>query len=99
MTAVGPQGVITARSKCVTRDELFALEPNHAQVSLVAHNNKLVSVKQSLDVSANQCELADTETFQLEEQPANEKWTFRTNANKYWKVESGNCLKATSDVA
>jgi hypothetical protein len=48
LTAVGPQGVVTARSKCVTKDELFMFDPNHAQVSLVGHNGKLVSVKQSI---------------------------------------------------
>lgn len=97
LTAVGPQGIVTARSKSVTKDELFTFDPNHAQVSLVAHNGKLVSVKQGLDVSANQIELADTETFQLEEDSVNEKWTFRTNSNKYWKLENNNGIQATAD--
>ncbi len=46
MTAVGPQGIVTARSKNVTKDELFIFDPNHAQISLIGHNGKLVSVKQ-----------------------------------------------------
>ena len=48
LTAVGPQGIVTARSKCVTKDELFMFDPNHAQVSLIAHNGKMVSVKQGI---------------------------------------------------
>lgn len=50
-----------------------------------------------LDVSANQIELADTETFQLEEDPSNEKWTLRTNTNKYWKLESANSVQSTGE--
>jgi len=95
LTAVGPQGIITARSKYVTKDELFMFDPNHAQVALIAHNGKLASVKQGLDVSANQVELNDTETFQLEEDTVNEKWALRTNSNKYWKLESGNGVQST----
>ena len=63
-------------------------DPNHVQFSLTAHNSKLVSVKQGIDVSANQIECSDTETFQLEEDEASEKWTVRTNSNKYWKLEN-----------
>jgi hypothetical protein len=51
-----------------------------------------------IDVSANQTELADTETFQLEEDTTNEKWTFRTNKNKYWKLENGNGLQAVGEL-
>ena len=72
-------------------------DPNHAQVSLIGHNGKLVSVKQGLDVAANQIELADTETFQLEEESSNEKWTFRSNINKYWKLENGNGIQSTGE--
>ena len=53
LTAVGPQGIVTARSKCVTKDELFMFEPNHVQISLVAHNGKLVSIKQGFYLSQN----------------------------------------------
>lgn len=98
LTAVGPQGIVTARSKCVTKDELFMFDPNHAQVSLIAHNGKLVSLRQGVDVSANQVELNDTETFQLEEEDENEKWSLRTHTNKYWKLESGNGIQSTSDT-
>ena len=50
MTAVGPQGIVTARSKNVTKDELFIFDPNHAQISLIGHNGKLVSVKQGSSI-------------------------------------------------
>ena len=47
-----------------------------------------------VDVSANQVELADTETFQMEEEVSSEKWSFRTNDNKYWKLENNNGIQA-----
>ena len=37
---------MTARSKAMTKDELFILDPNHSQISLYAHNGKLASIKQ-----------------------------------------------------
>jgi hypothetical protein len=98
LTAVGPQGIVTARSKNVTKDELFMFDPNHVQIALVAHNSKLASVKQGLDVSANQVEINDTETFQLEEDSSFDKWTFRTNANKYWRLESGSGIQSTGQT-
>lgn len=51
-----------------------------------------------MDVASNQIELADTETFQLEEECLNEKWTFRTNTNKYWKLESGNGIQSSGET-
>ena len=65
---------------------------------LIAHNGKLVSVKQGVDVSANQVEINDTETFQLEEEAVNEKWTLRTNTNKYWKLENSNGIQSTGET-
>lgn len=97
LTSIGPQGIITARSKCLTKDELFILDPNHVQFSLTAHNGKLVSVKQGIDLSANQTELSDTEIFQLEEDQNSEKWTVRTNSNKYWKLEIAHGIQAIGD--
>lgn len=98
MTAVGPQGIVTARSKSVTKDELFMFDPNHAQIALIAHNGKLASVKQGLDVSANQVEINDTETFQLEENSTNDKWTIRTSSNKYWLLDGCNGIQSIGHV-
>lgn len=81
----------------MTKDELFMFDPNHAQVALIAHNGKLASVKQGLDVSANQIEINDTETFQLEEDTLHEKWALNTNSNKYWKLENGNGIQSTGN--
>jgi hypothetical protein len=58
---------------------------------------KFIQIK-GLDVAANQIELADTETFQLEEECSNEKWSFRTNTNKYWKLESGNGIQSSGET-
>ena len=69
-------------------------DPNHAQIALIAHNGKLASVKQGLDVSANQVEINDTETFQLEENSTNEKWTIRTSSNKYWFLDACNGIQS-----
>jgi len=45
---------------------LFTLEDSKIQVQLEASNSKKLSIKQGLDVKANQWEAEDTETFQLE---------------------------------
>lgn len=39
---------MTARSKSITKDELFIFDPSHSQISLFAHNGKIVSIKQGI---------------------------------------------------
>ncbi|KAL8616919.1 hypothetical protein ACOMHN_041838 [Nucella lapillus] len=88
LTGVGATAMMKGRNKTVGKDELFTLEHTHPQVVLTANNKKMVSVKQGVDVSANQDEEeSDREIFQMEFQPASNKWAFRTVDNKLWSLE------------
>ena len=67
LSPIGSKAVLKSRSSTVTRDELFSLEDSLPQASFIAGlNNKYVSVKQGVDVTANQDEIGDNETFQME---------------------------------
>lgn len=97
LTHVGT-GETKCRQKTVTRDELFILEDSNAQVAILSFNGKYASIKQGVDIYANQLEANKTETFQLEFQPANGKWCFRTCDDKLMKVdENTNGLSATGN--
>lgn len=67
LTAVGPG---TAKFKSSGngpgKEELFIIERAALQVGILANNNKFASVRQGVDVSANQHEFDETSTFQLE---------------------------------
>ena len=41
-----------------------------------------------VDLTANQDELTDSETFQVEFDKKSEKWRFRTHTNKCWSLEN-----------
>lgn len=79
MSPIGSKAVLKSRSQTVTRDELFSLEDSLPQASFVAALNlKYVSVKQGVDVTANQDEIGQDETFQLEYDWAARRWALRT---------------------
>ncbi|CAH8498882.1 unnamed protein product [Dicrocoelium dendriticum] len=67
LTAVGPG---TAKFKSTAagsgKEELFLIERAAFQVGILASNNKFASVKQGVEISANQREFDETSTFQLE---------------------------------
>lgn len=66
LSPIGSKAVLKSRSQSVTRDELFSLEDSSPQASFVAGlNMKYVSVKQGVDVTANQDEIGQDETFQM----------------------------------
>ncbi|CAF1463030.1 unnamed protein product [Rotaria magnacalcarata] len=96
LTAIGPLGIMTTRNKIAGRDEQFLLEESKQQICLIAPNGKLVSTKQGVDLSANQCEKDNSSTFQLEYDDHLELYHIRTYNNKYWKLE-GNGVQATAD--
>lgn len=96
LTAVGPLATMRARNKVVTKDELFTLEDSHPQATFTAHNGKMISTKQGIDVTANQEEVTDRETFQLEFDKAHQRWSMRTVDNKYWEQHSNGGLQATA---
>ncbi|KAL4239704.1 Fascin [Mactra antiquata] len=91
LTAVG-KGTLKCRSKKFGKDELFTIEDSHPQVQIVSHNKKSVSIRQGVDVSANQNpdEIEDSEIFQMEFNKYKETWAFLgkiNNTNKYWSLQ------------
>ncbi|GFR65618.1 fascin [Elysia marginata] len=103
LTAVGSTATMKGRNKTVSKDELFLLEDSCPQVILTSlANNRKVSIRQGVDVSANQDEEdTDREIFQMElvqapkeEEPG--KWAFRTVDNTYWNQENLGGIQATA---
>ncbi|WAQ97441.1 SING-like protein [Mya arenaria] len=95
LTAVG-KGTMKGRNKNISKDELFTIEDSHPQVQIVSHNGKSVSVKQGVDVSANQPaeEIEDTEIFQIEHNRASDTWALLASTNKYWSLQSAGTVQA-----
>ena len=50
LTAVGRDAVVQGRNASAGKDELFAVEEGHPQVVILAHNGKMVSIKQGLSI-------------------------------------------------
>ena len=48
-----------------------------------------------LDLSANQDDISDTETFQLEWDSKTLLWRIRTSKNKYWSLEDASGIQNT----
>lgn len=91
LSPIGSKAVLKSRSQTVTRDELFSLEDSLPQSSFIAAlNSKYVSVKQGVDVTANQDEIGENETFQLEFDWSAHRWALRTTQVSVgsWQTES-----------
>ena len=73
---------------CVSNDKVREL--------LRSRNNLFFSVP-GVDVTANQDEISDHETFQLEFDAATKRWYIRTMQDKYWTLQSGGAIQANSD--
>ncbi|XP_017770932.1 PREDICTED: protein singed [Nicrophorus vespilloides] len=98
LSPIGSKAVLKSRSNTVTKDELFSLEDSLPQASFVASlNSRFVSVKQGVDVTANQDEISDHETFQLEFDWSTKRWYIRTMQDKYWTLETGGGIQASGD--
>ncbi|XP_071361000.1 fascin-like [Trachinotus anak] len=99
LAPVGPTGTMkSGRSSRVGKDELFGLERSHAQVVLTAGNERNVSTRQGMDLSANQDEEGDQEVFQLEMSREDRKCAFRTAAGKYWTLTATGGLQCTAST-
>jgi len=48
LTAVGRDAVVMGRNASAGKDEVFVVEEGHPQVVILAHNGKMVSIKQGL---------------------------------------------------
>jgi len=95
LSPIGSRAVLKTRSNVVTKDELFSLEDSLPQASFVAAaNSRYVSIKQGVDVTANQEEISDHETFQLEAGPGAGQWYIRTMQDKYFSTGPGGGVQA-----
>lgn len=50
-----------------------------------------------VDLTANQEEISDHETFQLEFDWSTKRWYIRTMQDKYWTLETGGGIQAAGD--
>ena len=103
LTAVGAMATMQSRKDTIGKDERFLIMDSHPQMSFVASNTKLVSLRDGLEVRANQSQddVQDTEIFQMEavdrnDKSGNCKWAFRGNNKKYRSASPG--IKADQDV-
>jgi len=90
-------GVAKALKKDFGKDELFVLEDSHPQIKMTSHKGMKVSIKGGIELSANQKETTDTETFQLE--CFGGKWALLCNTIKYWAVSDEGAVRAESKDA
>ncbi|OWF52748.1 protein singed-like [Mizuhopecten yessoensis] len=97
LTSIGSTATMKARNMTVTKDELFSIEDSHPQVLFISEAGKMASIKQGVDISANQTEESETETFQTEYLPELNKWAIRTCKATYWAVVNpGSGIQANS---
>ncbi|KAI7797042.1 fascin-2b [Triplophysa rosa] len=97
LTPMGPTGTLrSGRCSKPGKDELFDLEESHPQVVFQSANNRFVSIRQGVSVSANQDDETDMETFQMEIDRDSKKCTFRTNEGNYWTLVSHGGIQSTA---
>eukprot|EP00088_Acartia_fossae_P066962 TRINITY_DN8325_c0_g2_i4.p1 TRINITY_DN8325_c0_g2~~TRINITY_DN8325_c0_g2_i4.p1 ORF type:complete len:505 (+),score=168.65 TRINITY_DN8325_c0_g2_i4:109-1623(+) len=96
LSPIGSRAVLKTRSNVVTKDELFSLEDSLPQASFIAAaNTRYVSVKQGVDVTANQEEVCNSEMFQLEYEHSSGNWYIRTMQDKYFTLQPGGGVQAS----
>nr|KAF6415716.1 fascin actin-bundling protein 2, retinal [Molossus molossus] len=97
LAPVGPTGTLRAgRNTRPGKDELFDLEESHPQVVLVAANHRYVSVRQGVNISANQDEELDHETFLMQIDRETKKCTFYSSTGGYWTLVTHGGIQATA---
>ncbi|KAI1884388.1 hypothetical protein AGOR_G00225890 [Albula goreensis] len=83
LSPMGPTGTLrSGRCSKPGKDELFDLEESHPQVVFQAVNNRFVSIRQGVSLSANQDDETDMETFQMEIDKETKKCMLRTNGER-----------------
>uniref|UniRef100_F6WYV6 Fascin n=2 Tax=Ciona intestinalis TaxID=7719 RepID=F6WYV6_CIOIN len=99
LSPVGPKGQLQGRKDKPGKDEEFALIDSHPQITLFSKTKgKYVSGKQGLQLSANQIDAEESETFQMEIDPATEKVFFRNDKEKYWRLDGQSILADAADT-
>ncbi|XP_076209801.1 fascin-2 isoform X1 [Aptenodytes patagonicus] len=101
LAPTGPTGTLkSGRSSKPGKDELFDLEESHPQVVFTAANGRYVSIRQGVNVSANQDEELNHETFQLQIDRDTNKCSLHTNTGSYWTlVAHGGIQAVATEVA
>lgn len=51
-----------------------------------------------MDVTANQDEISDYETFQLEYEPISNRWYIRTMQDRYFTLQAGGGVQASENT-
>lgn len=94
-------GVADGRAECrqpkITKDELWMLEDSHPQATLTSvskPDRALVSIRTGVEVTANQDEVTDKETFQLEINRETNRWAIRAASGKYFTSSKGSIIYA-----
>ncbi|XP_040495962.1 fascin-2 isoform X2 [Ursus maritimus] len=97
LAPAGPAGTLRAgRNTRPGKDELFDLEESHPQVVLVAANHRYVSVRQGVNISANQDEELHHETFLMQIDQETKKCTFYSSTGGYWTLVTHGGIHATA---
>jgi len=60
------------------------------------HNLEKKNLYLGVDVTANQDEISDHETFQLEYDVSTGRWYIRTMGDRYWTLETAGGIQASS---
>ncbi|RWS15974.1 singed-like protein [Dinothrombium tinctorium] len=98
LAGAGRSAILRTRSSNVSRDELFEFESAPIQIALRAtFNNKWVSIKQGVDLSANQNEItSEFETFQLQYNQEFDTWHISTKEGNYWGLGGASTIQAAN---
>lgn len=84
LTCLGAKGTCRATKQGPPgKDELFVLEDSHPQIKMTSWQGKKVSIRSSVEATANQAETTDTERFQIEID-GNGLWNIRCSKNTFW---------------
>ena len=97
LAGVGPSAILQSRKDQIGKDELFQLQDSCAQLRFKAPSGRFVSIRDGIEVRANQAEIQDTEIFQLEAIKQDDmsgfvKWAIRGSNKKYWSSASTNII-------
>ncbi|KAF4074901.1 hypothetical protein AMELA_G00228490 [Ameiurus melas] len=93
----GPSGAVKAgKSVRVGKDEALVLERSRGHVVLTASNDRNVSTRQGVDLSANQDDESDQEVFQMEVDQETKRCAFRACNGKYWSLTPSGAIQCTA---